>query len=267
MFPLSVLKILFFFSAWLVVWLPVAIPLSHKINYQFSQIPTIKQKLILVASLYPFALIILGLIMWWDGSSWSSIGWQWQLKELILLVQGVILALSSIIIIFALEFAVGLINWHGKNSSNLLPLILPVFCLAVGISFVEELIFRSFLINQLAADFPNWLSAIASSTIFAILHIVWERQKAIPQLPGLWLMGMVLVLARIVAGGNIGLAWGLHTGWILGLTCIDGAEVISYNTDSKNWLTGIDRQPLAGVFGVLCLLVVGGWLLVVFTTG
>ena len=263
MFPLSVLKILVFFGAWLVVWLPIAIPLSHKIDYQFLQIPTIKQKLILVASLYPFALIILALIMWWDSLSWSSIGWQWQLKELIFLAQGVILALSSIIIIFALEFAVGLINWHGKNSSNLLPLILPVFCLGVGISFVEELIFRGFLINQLTADFPNLTAAIASSSIFALLHIVWERQQVIPQLPGLWLMGMVLVLARIVAGGNLGLAWGLHTGWILGLSCIDGAELISYNTDSKNWLTGIDRQPLAGVFGILCLLVVGCWLLVV----
>ena len=263
MFPLSVLKILFFFSAWLAIWFPVAIPLSHKIDYKFSQIPTIKQKLILVASLYPFALIIFGLIMRLDGGSLSSIGWQWQLQELIFLVWGIILALSSIVIIFALEFAFGLINWHGENSSSLLLSIFPILCLGMAISFVEELIFRGFLINELTADFSDLTAAIASSTIFAILHMVWERQQTIPQLPGLWLMGMVLVLARIVVGGNLGLAWGLHTGWILGLSCIDSAELISYNTDSKNWLTGIDRQPLAGVFGILCLLVVGCWLLVV----
>ena len=162
MFPLSVLKILFFFSAWLAIWLPIAIPLSHKIDYKFSQIPTIKQKLILVASLYPFALIIFGLIMRLDGGSLSSIGWQWQLQELIFLVWGIILALSSIVIIFALEFAFGLINWHGENSSSLLLSILPVFCLSMAISFVEELIFRGFLINQLTADFPNLTAAIAS---------------------------------------------------------------------------------------------------------
>ena len=263
MFPLSVLKILFFFSAWLALWIPIAIPLTHKINYQFPQIPTLEQKLILVVSLYTFAPIILGLMIKWDNQSWLSIGWQWQLKELVLFAQGLILALSSIIIIFALEFATGLINWQGKNSSGLLALILPVFFLGSGISWVEELIFRGFLINQLMADFPLWGSAIASSTIFALLHLVWERQKTIPQLPGLWLMGMVLIAARILVGGDLALAWGLHTGWILGLSCVDGAELIDYNTDHKNWLTGIDRQPLAGVFGILGLSIVGCWLLVV----
>ena len=263
MLSLSLLKILFFFVAWLIVWLPVAIPLSRRINYQFPQIPTINQKLILIASLYPFALIVMGLIVKWEGLSWSTIGWQWQLQGLLFLVWGVILALASLIVIFASEFACGLITWHWENSPKLLSSILPVFCLGLGISYVEESIFRGFLINELVSEFPYWQSAIASSIIFALLHLVWERKQTIPQLPGLWLMGMVLVLARVIAGGNIGLAWGLHTGWILGLTCIDSAELISYNTDGRNWLTGIDRQPLAGLFGILCLLLVGGSLLVI----
>lgn len=263
MWTLSVLKIFFFFSAWIVVWLPLAIPLSKKINYQFSQVPTVKQKIVLLASLYPFALIIMGLMIRWEGVSWSTIGWKWELEGLAFLIWGVLLALASLIVVFSLEFAGGLITWHWQNSPRLVSLVLPVFCLGLGISFVEESIFRGFLINELIVDFPYWLSAIASSIIFALLHLVWEREKTIPQLPGLWLMGMVLVLARIVAGGNIGLAWGLHTGWILGLTCLDSAELISYNTDDKNWLTGIARQPLAGVFGILCLLVVGGLLLVI----
>lgn len=262
---MSLVKILFFFSAWIIAWLPLAIVLSRKINYQFSEIPTVNQKLALVASLYPFALIIMGLIIRWEGLSWSTIGWQWQLKGFIFLLWGVVLALASLVIIFALEFGCGLITWHWKNSPRLLSLLLPVFCLGLGISFVEELIFRGFIINELIKDFPNWLSAIASSLIFALLHMVWERQKTIPQLPGLWLMGMVLVMARMVAGGNLGLAWGLHTGWIFGLSCLDGAELISYNDQGKNWLTGIDGQPLAGVFGILCLLLTGAVLLVVST--
>ena len=261
MVALSLLKILVFFVAWIFLWLPIAIPLSDKINYQFPTVPTIRQKLILIASLYPFALIIIQIILRWENLSWLSIGWQWQWQELFFLVWGVILALVSLAITFGLEFACGLISWQWQNSHRLLSFILPIFCLSVGISFVEELIFRGFLINELTQDFPYLLSAIASSGIFALLHIVWERQTTIPQLPGLWLMGMVLVEAQIIAGGNIGLAWGLHTGWILGLSCLDSAELISYNTPEDSLLTGINRQPLAGIFGILCLLLVSGGLL------
>jgi uncharacterized protein len=265
MFPLSLLKVLFFLLAWIITWLPVAIPLSYKINYQFPQIPTVNQKLILLASLYPFALIIIGLILRWESIGWSTIGWQWQGKGWLFLVWGIILALVSLIAIFSLEFASGLVTCHWHNSPRLISLIIPVFCLSLGISFVEESIFRGFLINELIRDFSDWLSAIASSIIFALLHLVWEREKTIPQLPGLWVMGMVLVLARIVAGGNLGLAIGLHTGWIFGLTCLDSAELISYvPKQSKQWLwlTGIDQQPLAGIFGILGLLLTGVVLLV-----
>lgn len=258
---LSFVKVLVFFIAWIALWLPIAIPLSARINYQFPAIPTVKQKLFLIASLYPLSLIIIWVMMGWEKLSWSDIGWQWQWQELIFLVWGVILALISLTITFILEFAGGLITWQWQNSHRLLSFVLPIFCLSVGISFVEELIFRGFLINELTQDFSLTVSAIASSLIFALLHLVWERKTTIPQLPGLWLMGMVLVEAQIVLGGNIGLAWGLHAGWILGLSCLDSAELISYNTPENSWLTGIHRQPLAGIFGISCLLLVGAGLL------
>ena len=254
MLNLPLFPIFLFFGAWIILWVPIAIPLSYKINYQFWQIPTLEQKLFLIGSLYPLALIIIGAIIRWENGSWSDIGWQWQLKELIFLSWGIVLSLSSLILIFAVESACGFINWQRQNSSKLLSLIFPVLFLGLGISFVEELIFRGFLINELKADFSYPIAAIASSVIFALLHIVWEQKKTIPQLPGLWLMGMVLVLATTITEGNIGLAWGLHTGWIVGLTCIDGAELISYKTDNQSWLTGVNREPLAGLFGILCLL-------------
>jgi uncharacterized protein len=263
MFPLSLLKISFFLLAWIVSWLPLAIPLSYKINYKFPQVPTVNQKLILLFSLYPFALIIMALIIREEDLLWSSIGWQWHGKGWLFFLWGIILAIASLIVIFTLEVAIGLITWHWNNSRKLLRLIIPVFCLGLGISLVEELIFRGFLINELVKDFPLWVSAIASSLIFALLHLIWERQQTIPQLPGLWLMGMVLVLARIVTGGNLGLAWGLHTGWIFGLTCIDSAELITYKQESNQWLIGIHQQPLAGIFGIAGLLLTGVVLLVI----
>lgn len=103
----------------------------------------------------------------------------------------------------------------------------------------------------LEQDYDRWLAAIIASSIFALLHLLWERQETFPQLPGLWLMGMVLVVARWVDGGSLGLAWGLHGGWVWGLSSLDAAQLISYTGKGKNWMIGINQQPLAGVMGIL----------------
>ena len=89
--------------------------------------------------------------------------------------------------------------------------------LGLWISTTEELIFRGFLQNELNQDYPVWVAGAIASLIFAVTHLLWERQETLPQLPGLWLMGMVLTLARWADGGSLWLACGLHAGWIWGL--------------------------------------------------
>ena len=133
-------------------------------------------------------------------------------------------------------------------------LIVPILILSLGISFIEELVFRGYIINILNAEHSYWLAATISSIIFALLHLIWERKTTIPQLPGLWLMGMVLAGARLVDHGSLGLAWGLHSGWILGLSCIDSAKLITYNKQAQSWIIGIYQQPLAGIAGIFCML-------------
>lgn len=103
--------------------------------------------------------------------------------------------------------------------------------------------FSGFLLTQLGRDYPIWLAAIISSLIFALLHLVWEKKETVPQLPGLWLMGMVLVLARLVNDGNLGIAWGLHSGWVWAIGCIDTAGLINYTGNVPEWVTGKNKNP------------------------
>ncbi|MGL5793586.1 MAG: lysostaphin resistance A-like protein, partial [Waterburya sp.] len=138
----------------------------------------------------------------------------------------------------------------------LLPLILPILGLSLLISLVEEVVFRGYIFTILLTDHSYWLAAIMSSLIFALLHLIWERKATLPQIPGLWLMGMILVGARLLNNDNIYLALGLHAGWIWGLTCIDSVQLISYNYQN-NWFTGINNQPLAGGAGLSCLAFTG----------
>ena len=70
-------------------------------------------------------------------------------------------------------------------------------------------------------------------------------------------MGIVLLGARLADGGSLALAIGLHSGWIWGLSCLEEAQLISYTSKSSVWMTGGEKQPLAGISGIVCLLGTG----------
>ena len=251
----SWLKVFSFFGWWFAVWLPVSLIVSRSLDWQPNEIPSPKQKLVLLASLYILIPAVLG--------------WEIKLKEPITLIYlglsfrsqffphllwGLILSLVSLTLVFSIESASNLVNWRRQNVKQLLSSCLPILVLSLLISLAEELVFRGYVFSTLLLGNSRIVAAIGSSIIFAVLHLIWERKQTLLQIPGLCLMGMVLVLARVVGDDTIYLPIGLHAGWIWGLTCIDSAELITYNNQS-HWMTGMERQPLAGVAGILCLTV------------
>lgn len=253
----ALLKVAAFFLAWAALWLPLAIPIATALKWHPPMPLTVKQKLPLIAALYLIAPLILWGASWVDQESFSDYGLNWKLPVLVSLGLGLGLAVLSLVIVFTGQWTLGWIEWRSEHSPRLGQVLLPVFLLGLWISVTEELVFRGFLLNTLQQDYSVWVAAALSSVIFALLHLIWEQQNTLPQLPGLWLMGMVLVLARWVDGGSLGLATGLHTGWIWGLTCLDSTELISYTGKGPTWITGLGANPLAGVAGIVCLLTTG----------
>jgi len=253
----ALVKVAIFFVAWVVLWLPLAIPIAIFLKWHPDKPLAAEQKLPLLATLYLIAPLILWGASWVDRVSFSNYGLEWKFTVLKSLGMGLGLGVLSLIIVFLGQWRLGWIEWHLENLPQLTQIFLPILFLGLGIGAIEELIFRGFLLNTLAKDYSVWIAAAISSIIFALLHLVWEQQETLPQLPGLWLMGMVLVLARQVDGGSLGLAWGLHTGWIWGLTCLDTAALLSYTDQGPIWMTGLGKKPLAGVAGIFCLLMTG----------
>ncbi len=253
------LTIVIFFVAWVIAWLPIALPLAKLINYQIVNPLTVKQKILFIVSLYPLAPLIIWLLIRQQGLSFAELGLTGEI--FISLFRGLVLGLITLMIVFFLESILGLVDWHWENSQKLLTVAPSILVLGLAIAMVEEIVFRGFLVQELGRDYPYWSAAIISSLIFALLHLVWERKTTLPQIPGLWLMGIVLVGAVLADNGSLGLAWGLHTGWIWGLSSIDSAQILTYSQPGKPWLTGINQEPLAGVAGILCLLMTLGWLL------
>jgi membrane protease YdiL (CAAX protease family) len=254
---ISLIKVGVFLLIWLLFWLPLVFPLAKYLQWQPFHPLSASQKLPLVASLYVLIPLVVWAVTTYEGGSWADYGLKLDSRLLMGLCWGLILGIAGLGLIFSLEWRLGWLTWHGENWHKLSSLGLPLLLLGLWIGWTEELVFRGVFINQLSQDFPIWAAATISSLIFALLHLIWERQDTLPQLPGLWLMGMVLVGARLATGGSLGLAWGLHAGWVWGLATLDAAELISYTGKGATWFTGLRGYPLAGVAGLLCLLMTG----------
>lgn len=252
MMSTSWFKVFTFLGVWAAIWLPIALLVLRSIDWKPSEPLIPKQKLILLASLY---IIVPGIIKWKiniESLSWAELGLYPISHILWYLLWGLILSLGSLIIVFSIESIFNLINWQWQNLKQIIPLTIPILLLSLLISLVEELVFRGYILSTLLVDNSLLIAALVSSLIFAFLHLIWERNQTMPQIPGLWIMGMVLVAARIVGDQSLYLAIGLHAGWIWGLTCIDSAELLTYKHQS-HWFTGVHQQPLAGIAGILCL--------------
>ena len=258
--PVSSIQVTEFFLAWTACWLPLALGCAIAFKWQPLQPITTGQKLPLLASLYAIAPLIL-----WQASEILAVpltNWgftrNWQL--LISSSGGFVIGAIGIASLFAAQSTLGWVKWQQseqKKSRQIASVVVLTLLLALWISGTEELIFRGFVFTQLERDFNVGWAAAISSLIFALLHLIWEQKETFPQLPGLCLMGMVLVLARWVDNGSLGLAWGLHAGWVWAIACLDTLQVITYTGNAAEWVTGKYGKPLAGVVGLLFLLATG----------
>ncbi|MEG3987969.1 CPBP family intramembrane metalloprotease [Microcoleus sp. S28C3] len=260
-------KIILFFSTWIVVWLPAAIVLAIALKWHPPQ-PLGNKKLPLLASLYVIVPFILWATSWIENTSFTNWGWELQPAVLMSLLRGLGLGIISLVILFGLQLTAGWIELKKSETSTtetvekqinfwtliFNPASLLTLLLAVWISATEELIFRGCLQTILQQDYSVLIAAAIASFIFAIAHLIWAAKETLPQLPGLWLMGMVLTLARIADNGSLGLAIGIHAAWIWGITTVDTEGAIKPTSRVPEWITGIAAKPLAGAAGILLLL-------------
>lgn len=254
----SYTKIGLFFVLWVWMWFPLAVPLAIAVNWQFFRVPTPQQKLPLIISLYLLAPLLLWGVGRLEDQPFSSYGLALTAKTGLSILLGLGMSLIGLALVFALETRHGWVVWQSDKKQALLSCLGPLLLLALLISVVEELVFRGFLVNQFLQIHSPWVAAIGASLLFAFLHGIWDGPSVTPQLPGLWLLGMVLVLARLTNEGNLGLAIGLHGGWVWGLASLDVSQMLHYPEQRPLWLTGLGGQPLAGVLGIGLLLATAG---------
>ena len=119
--------------------------------------------------------------------------------------------------------------------------------MAIAVGFVEELLFRGWLLNELDREYSPAVSLLVSSSIYALVHGIR------PQLFALIIMGAILVWAKRATRGRLGLSIGVHAGLVWGYYLVNVGQLVEVSNQVPDWVTGIDRNPLAGVVGVLAL--------------
>jgi membrane protease YdiL (CAAX protease family) len=254
--PRIVATIVVFFVGWLGAWSLLAIPLSQKFGWRPFQPTPPEQKLTLLLPLYVLAPVAIAIANRILHQTWADQGLVWAWRSVVEFGLGWGIAIAGLSVVLLVKRLSGLItltvsdgnaSQHSAWMGHWLP-SLGLVVLGIFIGGSEELIFRGWLQTQLALALSPWGAALIGSGLFALAHLIWDGSDGVWQQPGLWLLGMVLVVARWADGGAIAIAWGLHAGWVTGLAYIGEFVRPSPVAAKPTWLTGRAAQPLTDVW-------------------
>ncbi|MBF2029070.1 MAG: CPBP family intramembrane metalloprotease [Oscillatoriales cyanobacterium C42_A2020_001] len=243
----------------LLLWLPIALPLHWLIRDR--NLATILTLLILYAE-------FIWLVRQWgkrvhrQPRILREYGLEFSQRNGRDLLTGLGVGLTSALLLFVVQGFLGWIQWQ-PVSLGTAQIILEGLFISLALGFAEELLFRGWLLDELQRDYVPIVALWANAVLFAALHLrLWT-------FPALVLLGVALVWAKRSRPEwtlgkrreRLGLPMGLHAGLVWGNYIVEVGKLIQYTNRVPAWVTGLDRNPLAGVMGVLFLgaLAFGMW--------
>ncbi|NET37117.1 MAG: CPBP family intramembrane metalloprotease [Cyanothece sp. SIO1E1] len=247
-------------------WLPFAGPIYW---FWFERAPNTVSILTLVILYgeFIFLLRIWGQRVHQQLRPLRSYGLVWNPQNGLDVLRGLTIGTTGVLVLFVLEASLG---WVVRQPmpSNLYKIVLEGLLSALAVGFAEELLFRGWLLDELERDYPPQVSLGIDSVLYAIAHFIKpiaEILRTWPQFLGLVLLGLALVWAKrssrsasaLANGrGRLGLPMGLHSGLVWGYYIINVGQLFNSSHQVPEWITGIDRNPLAGVMGVALLSII-----------
>lgn len=253
------LRLGLFLICLVLIWLPFAIPI-------YLAIPN-DPNLVTILTMGLLYIEFLGLLRVWNKwvnqtSQWLDYyGLTFRKKTAANYLQGLSVGLTFTYALFITEAMLGWIQLHG-SPYLLIKIVLEGGLSATAIAFAEEVFFRGWILTELEKDYALNVSLWCNAIIFASLHFIKplsEIQRTFPQFPALVLLGLILVWAKRKKRNNLGLSMGLHGGLVWGYYIFNVGKLVTYNDQIHPWIIGIDRNPLAGMMGLLFLGLLALW--------
>jgi uncharacterized protein len=207
------------------------------------------------------AIEFIALLPWWGRkvyqhpNLYTRYGLVWTRRNGLLLLQGLAIGSCFTFALFITQGLLGFLTWQSPR--------LPLFQLglegaatALGTGLAEELFFRGWMLDELERDYSPRISLLTNAGLFAALHFIKPiaaMLASLPQFPGLWLLGTVLVMTKRQHRNFLGSAIGLHAGMIWAYYIINVGQMVKYTDRVSDWITGINGNPLSGLLGLIFL--------------
>ncbi|MED6186800.1 hypothetical protein PIB30_070229 [Stylosanthes scabra] len=258
-------RIFGFIGMILVLWSPVAIPLLPTLVQSWTtQTPSRFAQFACIVGLYTSTMI---LIMLWGKrirgyeNAFEQYGLDLKSSHQIFeLLKGFFGGIILVFSIHAVNAFLGCatFSWPCSPSSldamtwfkvygQMLLVVVQGTVMASGIALVEELLFRSWLPQEIAVDLGYFRGVMISGLVFSLL------QRSLLAVPGLWLLSLSLSGARQRNGGSLSIPIGIRTGIITSTFFLQKGGLLRYSNTGNFplWVTGTHPfQPFSGLVGL-----------------
>ncbi|XP_062194020.1 uncharacterized protein LOC133897336 isoform X2 [Phragmites australis] len=132
-----------------------------------------------------------------------------------------------------------------KSSSNVFMLALRGFATATSIAVVEEMVFRSWLPEEIAVDLGYYNAIMISGVAFSLIH------RSLPSVPGFLLLSLVLFGLKQRTQGKLAAPIGLRSGIMTASYLIQSSGVITSKPETPFWMISTYHlHPFDGVIGL-----------------
>ena len=260
------------------VWLPTVlfIPLLYALGWLAAVPLTLlglpAERVSLTGTVLSFVLFLLlmprwATLRWSEAQPWRRLGLiarkpKARLDQVISLGVGLLMSTALIGLIVSLLVFTGNGSWRGNLE---IQAMLNCLLLALGVGFAEELIFRSWLWEELTKILGSRGGLLTQAALFSLAHTRFNLGfgPMLGLLTGLFLLGLILALLRLRDQGSlwgcIGLHGGLVGGWFLA-----HQNLLSIDPNAPMWLVGPggpNANPLGGLVAILSLTAIGSLLI------
>lgn len=208
---------------------------------------------------------------WLDHRSFLDLGLRWHAQAAQDLTAGIVMAGLMMAGIFALEWALGWLQfeafaWQTQPVSQVVQASLLMLLAYVLTGWGEELLFRGYIMQNLISGLNEYWGVVLSAILFALVHLA-NPHPSLDAVIGLILSGIFFAFAYL----RTRLLWlpiGIHIGWNFFEGTVFGFPVSGTNSfmllrqsvSGPAVITGGPFGPEAGLVLLLALLI--GFLLI-----
>jgi hypothetical protein len=255
------IRMFIFLLVLIVLWLPGAALIYGLMSVTYKNLnDSGTANLLSILTMGLLAIEFIAFLPWWGRQVYQypnaiyRYGLVFTRENGLLLLKGLAIGFTTFLL-FLMQGFLGWLTWQSPQ----LPfpqLILEGSLTAVGVGLAEELFFRGWMLDELDRDYQPQMSLMIDAAIFALLHFIKPipvMLATLPQFPGLWLLGIMLVIAKRQHRNLLGISIGIHAGMVWLYYIINVGQMVRYSGQVPEWVTGINGNPLSGLLGILFL--------------